>query len=273
MKAKAGLHKNKTSKTSLRGVRVLVTRPARQAETLAQMIEAAGGEAVRLPAIEIAPPANSAALRAALDHLHEFAFAIFISPNAVRQGLPLLRARSGIPPGLRLAAVGQGTLRTLNEEGVEQVLAPAERFDSEALLELLPPAVVAGKDILILRGEGGREHLGESLGTRGARVAYAECYRRVPPHQPDAAALARLRQGEVDILVITSAESARNLCDLVDESGRARLLATPVVVVSERQARACRELGFRAELCVAAQASDAAILTALHAWQARQNSL
>jgi uroporphyrinogen-III synthase len=269
MKAKAGLHKN-----SLRGVRVLVTRPAHQAETLAQMIEAAGGEAVRLPAIEIAPPANTAALHAVLDHLHEYAFAIFISPNAVRQGLLLLRARSSsIPPGLRLAAVGQGTLRALNEEGFEQVLAPVERFDSEALLELLPPDVVAGKDILILRGEGGREHLGESLSARGARVTCAECYRRVPPRQPDTAALARLRQGEIDVLVITSSESARNLCDLVGESGRARLLTTPVVVVSDRQAQACRELGFRAELCVAAQASDAAILAALRAWQARKNSL
>ena len=256
----------------LRGVRVLVTRPAHQAETLAREIEAAGGEAVRLPAIEIAPPANPAALHAVLDRLPDFAYAIFISPNAVRQSLPHLRAR-GLPHGLRLAAVGQGTLRALGEEGFTQVLAPAERFDSEALLELLPPAAVAGKDILIVRGEGGRERLGESLGARGARVAYAECYRRRPPRQPDAAALARLRQGEIDILVITSAEGARNLRDLAGESGQARLLATPVVVVSERQARACRELGFHAELCVAAQASDASILATLRAWRSRQNSL
>ena len=261
------------SKTDLRGVRVLVTRPAHQAETLVQKIEAAGGEAVRLPTVEIAAPANSAALHAMLDRLAEFAFAIFISPNAVRQFLPLVRAHGGMSPGLRLAAVGQGTLRTLHEEGFDKVLAPLERFDSEALLELLPPAVVAGKDILIVRGEGGHKLLGEELGARGARVAYAECYRRVPPRQPDAAGLARLRRGEVDILILTSIEGARNLCALVGESGQARLLATPAVVVSERLAQACRELGFHAELCVSAQASDAAILAALHAWRARQNSL
>ena len=33
--------------------RVLVTRPAGQAERLCSLIEAAGGEAVRLPALEI----------------------------------------------------------------------------------------------------------------------------------------------------------------------------------------------------------------------------
>ena len=260
------------SEPGLHGVRVLVTRPAHQAETLAQKIEAAGGEAVRLPTIEIVAPASTATLNAVLDRLPEFGFAIFISPNAVRQFLPRLRAR-GIPPGLRLAAVGQGTLRALNEEGCENILAPRERFDSEALLELLPSAVVTGKDILIVRGEGGHKKLGESLSARGAHVAYAECYRRVPPRQPDAANLARLRRGEIDILIITSIEGARNLCALVGESGRASLLATPVVVVSERLAQTCRELGFTAELCVAAQAGDAAIVATLHAWRARQNSL
>jgi uroporphyrinogen-III synthase len=258
---------------SLRGVRVLVTRPAHQAETLIQKIEATGGEAVRLPTIEILAPASTAALHAVLDRLPEFSFAIFISPNAVQQCLPLLRARGGIPAGLRLAAVGQGTRRALNEEGFENILAPLDRFDSEALLELLPPAVVAGKNVLIVRGEGGHKKLGETLNARGARVSYAECYRRVLPRQPDAATLARVRRGEIDILVLTSIEGARNLCMLVGESGRARLLDMPVVVVSERLAKTCRELGFHGELSVAAQASDAAIVSALHAWRARQNSL
>jgi uroporphyrinogen-III synthase len=269
----AGPPKNNHINSSLRGVRVLVTRPAHQAGPLVKDIEAAGGEAVRLPAIEIAPPADPAALHAILDRLREFVFAIFISPNAVRQALPHVRAHGGFLPGLRLAAVGQGTLRALNEEGFDRILVPTERFDSEALLALLPPAAVAGKNVLIFRGEGGRELLGEGLSARGARVVYAECYRRVPPRQPDAAALARLRAGEIDILVVTSTEGVRNLCDLVGESGRAQLLATPVVVVGERQAQACRELGFHAEVCVATQASDAAIMAVLRAWRARQNSL
>jgi len=264
---------NNNHKISLRGVRVLVTRPAHQAETLAREIEAAGGEAVRLPTIEIEAPADTAALQAALDRLPEFDFAIFISPNAVHRFLPLLRTRGGVPPGLRLAAVGQGTLRTLNKEGFDRVLAPTERFDSEALLELLPTTVVAGKHILIVRGEGGHKKLGESLDARGARVTYAECYRRVPPRQPDTENLARLRRGEIDILILTSIEGAANLCTLVGESGRARLLAMPAVVVSERLAQTCRELGFHSDLHVAAQASDAAIVSKLQAWRARQNSL
>jgi len=269
----AGLHTNNQPDTSLLGVRVLVTRPAHQAGTLARKIEAAGGEAVRLPSIEIIAPANTTALHAILDRLPEFDFAIFISPNAVQQFLPLLRTRGGVPAGWQLAAVGQGTLHSLNDEGYDNVLAPSERFDSKALLELLPPAVVAGKDILIVRGEGGHQKLGEGLTARGARVTFAECYRRVLPRQPDASILARLRRGEIDILILTSIEGARNLCTLAGESGRAQLLAMPVVVVSERLAQTCRELGFHGDLIVAAQASDAAIVSTLQAWRARQNSL
>lgn len=251
---------------------MLVTRPAHQAEALARLIESAGGEAVRLPTVEIIAPTDPAALNAVFDRLHEFAFAIFISPNAVIQAVPLLHGRGGAPKALRLAAVGQGTRRALQEAGFENVLAPEERFDSESLLELLPHTLVTEKNILIVRGEGGRERLGETLTARGARVSHAECYRRVPPRQPDAAALTRLQRGEIDILTITGLAGLRNLYDLAGESGRARLLATPALFVSERQAQAARELGFNAELRVAAQASDAAILTELLAWRATRNS-
>ena len=261
------------SEDNLRGARVLVTRPAHQAEALAQLIESAGGVALRLPTVEIAAPADPAALDAVLDRLHEFAYAIFISPNAVIQAAPHLRARGGIPAALQLAAVGQGTRRALQEAGFDKVLAPEERFDTESLLELLPSTRVAGKNILIVRGAGGREQLAESLTARGAHLSHAVCYQRTPPRAPDAAILARLRHGDVDVLTITGLGGLRNLYDLLGESGRAPLLATPLLVVSERQAQAARDLGFHAELRVAAQASDAAILAALLAWRAARNSI
>ena len=267
------MHADRPTSTSLRGVRVLVTRPAHQAEALIQKIEAAGGEAVRLPTIEIAAPTDTAALQSTLNRLSAFAYAIFISPNAVRQFLPQLHLHGGVPSGLQLAAVGQGTLRALKDAGFDKVLAPTTRFDSEALLELLPATSVAGKEILIVRGEGGHKLLSESLSARGARVTFAECYRRILPRQPDAAILARLLRGDIDILIFTSIEGAQNLCTLVGEAGQDKLLAMPVVVMSERLAQTCRELGFHAELCVTAQASDAAMVATLRAWRGRQNSL
>ena len=258
---------------NLHGLRVLVTRPAHQAQALAQQIEQAGGEAILLPTIEIAAPTDPAALEHLLAGLDEFDLAIFVSPNAVRAALTVLARHGGLPPGLQLAAVGQATARALRAAGAAQVLAPAERFDSEALLELLPPARVAGKRVLILRGNGGRELLGDTLAARGARVSHAECYRRLAARAPDPAALARVGRGEIDLITVTSVEGLKSLCVLVGDVGRARLLDTPVIVTSERQAAACRELGFRASVHTAAQSSDAAIMAALRAWRAARNSL
>jgi len=257
----------------LHGLRVLVIRPAHQAQSLAQQIEQAGGEAILLPTIEIAAPADPAAFERLLSRLDEFDLAIFVSPNAVRAVLAGLARRGGLPPGLQLAAVGQATAQALRAAGAAQVLAPAERFDSEGLLALLPAGQVAGKRILILRGNNGRELLGDTLAARGARVSHVECYRRLPPPVPDPLALARLARGEIDVITVTSVEGLKNLRALAGDAGRARLLATAVIVTSERQAAACRELGFRAGVYTAAQSSDAAILAALHAWRAARNSL
>ena len=259
------------AQSNLKGVRVLVTRPANQADALAHLIEAEGGEAIRLPTIEIAPPTDPAALDAVLKRWADFHLTIFISPNAVRAAMPRLRA-FGLPPTAPCAAVGQGTQQVLRTEGFENVLAPSTGFDSESLLELLPAASVAGKNILIVRGAGGRELLSETLSARGARIGHAECYRRLPPHQPDGASLARLQRGEIDIISITSVEGLQNLYALVAPADRARLLATPVLVVGERQAKAGQALGFTS-VQIAARASDAAILDALRTWRVARNSI
>jgi uroporphyrinogen-III synthase len=153
------------------------------------------------------------------------------------------------------------------------VLTPAGRFDSEALLALLPPEAVRGRTVLLFRGEGGRELLAETLAARGARVVPAICYRRTRPAQPDPAALAQLARGAIDVAIVTSSESAENLVALAGEAGRERLLSTPLVVVSERTRDSCRALGFRGPITVAARADDEALLAALAAWRAAQKNL
>jgi len=253
-------------------VRVLITRPAHQAGPLAERIAALGGIPIRLPTLEIAGPADPAALDAALARLSAFDMAVFVSPNAVRAVLARLKPQQ-LPASLQLAAVGQGTRRALNEAGVHNVLAPTERFDSEALLDLLPETTVRGRRVAILRGAGGREWLGEELARRGADVTAIECYRRRPPQTVDAAALAQLVEGNIDIVTATSVEGLRNLDRLAGLSGRATLRATPLLVVGERQAQAARELGFHAGLLTAIRADDESIVAALCAWRRAQKNL
>lgn len=257
----------------LSNVRVLITRPAAQAQRLAQLIERAGGEAIHFPALEIAAPLDSTALKRVLADIARFDIAIFISPNAVAYGLAHLKEHVGLPPHLTIAAIGRGTAKALVETGVTKIIVPPDGSDSETLLALPQLIDVTGKRIVIFRGEGGRELLGDALRARGAEVAYAECYRRVRPATDAAPLAARLNAGNLDIVTVTSVETLHNLHDMLDPPSRERLRRLPIVVVGGRQAEACRALGWAREPVVARGASDEAILAALEAWRASQNSL
>lgn len=246
--------------TALAGVRVLVTRPAHQAQPLCQLIERAGGVAIRFPTIEIATPADPAALERLLDRLDRFDIAIFVSPNAVTHALDALRARQQtLPPRMIVACIGAGSARALAEGGVATVVTPA-RSDSEGLLEVAPLREVAGQRIVIFRGEGGRELLADTLRQRGADVEYAECYRRRRP-RVDAGAITRdFMQGRIDVVTVTSADALRNLHDMLDALAVPRLQKTPLVVASERIGELAHELGHDGPLAIATDASDEAIL-------------
>jgi uroporphyrinogen-III synthase len=144
---------------------------------------------------------------------------------------------------LRVAAIGKGSVRELERFGITGVIAPDRQFDSEHLLELPELLSVAGQRVVIFRGDGGRELLGDTLTARGAHVDYVECYRRERP-QVDAAPLLAAWDGHtLHAVTMTSSEGMRNLYEMVGESGRGRLCATPVFAPHPRIAAVARELG------------------------------
>lgn len=231
--------------TGLAGRRVVVTRPAGQATQLAALIREAGGEPLLFPVLEIFDVVESPQLCELIEHLECFDLAIFISSNAVRKALALVRARRDWPAGLRVATVGRGTARELRRQGFAAVIAPEARFDSEGLLGLPELNQVAGKRVVIFRGAGGRELLGDTLIARGAAVEYAECYRRGRPAADPAPLLAWCQRKELAAFTVTSSEGLANLRDLLGDAGRECLAATPLFVPHERIAAAARALGVR----------------------------
>lgn len=230
----------------LAGRRIVVTRPAAQADALCDAIRAAGGEAVSFPVLAIAAVEDDASLRAVLDRLDDFDLAFFVSPNAVEYGLAAVRARRAWPPHLAVATVGKGSERALARAGFEHVIAPASGFDSEAVLALpeFAEAAVRGRRILIFRGDGGRDLLAEVLRARGAEVVHAGCYRRYRPALDPALLLAPAARGELDALLFTSSEGVRNLAAMVGEGGLKALGAVAVFASHPRIAEQARAAGF-----------------------------
>src|SRR5205085_343425 len=127
------------------------------------------------------------------------------------------------------AAVGEATAEALRNSGFPRVISPHERHDSEALLQEPRLRAVRGENIIVFRGEGGREQLRKELEARGARVSYAQCYRRVKPHLDPAGLLASWDRGEVHAVNALSAETLENFVSLLG-SGAERRLATVALV-------------------------------------------
>ena len=217
---------------TLGGRGIVITRPRDLAPAFARLVEARGGHAVLFPTIAIEPlPAP-----VALSRLREYDWVIFVSPSAVRV------ARQGAAdwPPAHAAAVGAGTRRELEAAGVASATAPTDGADSEALLALPQMQEVAGKRVLIVRGEEGRALLGEALAARGAAVQYAACYRRARPPGDCAALEAAWREGRVHAITVLSAQALDNFIDM---GGERLAHGLPLFVPHQRVAHHARARG------------------------------
>jgi uroporphyrinogen-III synthase len=202
---------------------VVITRPRAQAELLAPRVAALGLQPVLFPLLEIHPPEDSAALRAVLRTLRQYALVVFVSPNAIDAAFRHMDA--GWPAEVAIGIVGAGSRAALAQHGVEapdfHIVAPPnpEKTDSEGLLAALDLQTLQGRKVLIVRAQAGRDFLSDALHRAGVQVDHIGAYRRVAP-TPDQAAIAQLRSllDSNSCWIITSSEALRNLMQMLPQT-------------------------------------------------------
>jgi uroporphyrinogen-III synthase len=262
-------HESPSSTLSGRGV--VVTRPLKQCDALLGMLRACGAHARCLPVVEIEAPSDPAPAIRALNALEDFDIAIFVSANAVRKALELRTDGRAFPNTLAVAAVGPATREALEQAGVRVEIEPSGEYSSEGLLR--SPALTAGavrdKRVLLVKGEGGRSLLADTLTQSGAHLTRIDVYRRCRPQGSIHALLGEPLKG-FDFIVLTSGTALDHLLELASPEESAHVLNTPLVVVSTRLAEIVVERGARHEPIVAAKPADAAIVDALERWLAKR---
>ena len=248
---------------TLAGRTIVVTRPAGQAETLCEAIEARGGQAVRFPVLGIAPAADVAPLADVTARLEDFDLAFFVSPNAVDFALGYILERREWPPHLDVSTVGGGSERALHRMGFAHVIVPISGFDTESVLALPEFSALAmqGRKVVVFRGDGGRDLLGEVLAQRGAEVEYVTVYRRYCPETDSRDLIAAAQSDALDAIVLTSSEGVRNLETMLGPDGLRALCEVAVFVPHPRIAGFALEAGFRR--VVETDAGDAGIVAGL----------
>lgn len=250
---------------SLEGLSVLVTRPQGQADTLMAAIEAAGGKAKHCAVMDIVELSDKVQLeqcKQKMMALDEFQHVIFISGNAVNFGMEWVHQYwPQLPVGIHWHGIGKKTVAQLIAQGVPCKAYTLEgAMNSEALLQHKSLQQLAQQKVLIVRGMGGRDYLAQQLTQRGAKVSYAECYKRVLPALADGELMELIQQQAINTVCLNSGESVTNFCQLV---GGNRLNKITIVVPGARVAAIARELGF-GHIVTAESASDQSMLEALN---------
>lgn len=254
---------------SLSKTPIVITRPKSQAEPLAARLAAMGRDPRIFPLLEIQPLADTTQLTAAMNSLNNYAMVTFVSPNAVDAAFSCL---SQWPQGLVAAVVGEGSRRALAKYGVTYenatVLSPvdAQRTDSETLLEVLDLPALAGKKVLIIRAETGRELLADRLREAGISVDQIAAYSRNAPmldvqrrHE-----LSQLIDARCD-WIITSSDALRYLREDVQQvagtSGWEQIRRATLIVPHVRIAETAKNMGF--EQIILSASGDEALMAAI----------
>ena len=228
------------------GRRIVVTRARKQADGLAQRIEALGGEVIEFPTIEIQPPTSFADLDRAVRQIDSYQWIIFTSVNSVEPFLERLKLAAKTTGDLgqaQVVAIGSETAKRLSVAGVAVSLTPG-RFQAEGILESLIPADLAGKRVLIPRAAKARDVLPDTLRQWGARVDVVEVYRTVAPAFDAAAIRHRLHQGEVDVVTFTSSSTVSNFVQLCGGGSLASIVGRALVAsIGPITAQTIAELG------------------------------
>lgn len=217
-------------KKPLFGKRVLVTRAADQADSLAQALRERGAQALELPMIRIQPPLDPAPLKAAVKNLHAYQWLVFTSQNGVRAFFTEL-ADQGLDSrslhGLRIAAIGPSTAQALSPFGVRADLMP-DSYRGEALADSMlaqhAQRNMQGVRVLIPRAAVARDVLPQMLRAAGAVVDVVEAYRTYGASPETAQELAALvDQGGLDIVTFTASSTVDHTLAALGTEGAKRL--------------------------------------------------
>ncbi|MFC4657033.1 uroporphyrinogen-III synthase [Rheinheimera marina] len=236
---------------------VLITRPAGKADQLLASLDEMQLPYLYQPLIttQMVPLSGKAP-----SLLQQADGIIFVSVSAVSCLQQQVDCRELTAP---LYAVGSTTGSLLQKCAGREVLFPQDQR-SEGLLALPALQDVAGKHLVVVRGNAGRELIKRGLLERGAKVSYLQSYKRVPLPLDGQSLLDQWRQQQIQCIVVTSNEILQLLFQLISAEGHSWLWSRQWIMVSPRMRDAALELGIP-EQCIflSANANDQALLDSI----------
>ena len=208
----------------LAGWKVVVTRPKGRSSRTSMELRKRGAEVLELPSIATVPSENNNALRGAMEVIDAYSWLVFTSPTGAEiffDELKTMRKDIRALANLKIAVIGQGTAKVLEDKGIIVDLIP-DKYDGEALGRTLSEIVNEGDKILIPRARVGNEKLVTLLTDKGAVVDDVPTYDTVYEKSPIVQVDKEISSGDIDCVIFTSASTVKGFVEstkLEDYSG------------------------------------------------------
>lgn len=255
------MHKNNPlQKDALKGVRLLITRPQAQAEQLAQQLQAAGGQALIYPTIEIATVNNN--WQEQLTQLQNKSWAYIIVTSqyawqaATRHCLNLRKNH--------FIAIGSSTAACLQQDAITNISIPNSYGSDSALqLDILQHEQIHGKNILLLTGTHPRPLLANTLKQRGAQVSTIETYQRVCPQRDWSKIVAAWQAKPPHAFTASSIHCVENLVQILDDKHADLITKMHCIAGSKRIATTCKQQAWGKRIWLAESPANNAIMDVL----------
>ncbi len=246
-------------------MKIMITRPKEQMLGLVHSLEATGNLTILAPLIRIEH------LKLVPNDLKQFIdwsnIIIFTSQNTILPTIGRIKDLE-IFDEKKIFAIGRKTRERLLAKKIGQVSIPKSTNSTEGLLTLneLSQFHIGNKNILIVKGQGGRKKLGHNLLKRGANLKYIDSYQRKETN----ISISRVLQAEdiktPDLIIITSGSILLSLVKKIKSENLNALFSTPLLVVSQRLAKIARRLGFNGAIRTSENANDESILDSIKYW-------
>jgi len=229
-------------------MRVLVTRPRKDAAEFSLALGEIGAEAFFLPTIDIRPVKDSGPLDQAISHLSDYDWLVLTSANAADAVLDRKTALGlgRFPENLQIAAIGPKTAARLLDEGVRPHFIPTE-YVSESILSGLGD--IHDLWVLLPMADTARDTLPRAIQQADGIAHVVTAYHTLPA-EPDLAGLTALCDG-VDVITFTSGSTARNFVLLLEHAGLDpfHLSGDPgIACIGPKTAQTAQELGFSVKI-------------------------
>lgn len=244
---------------------VLITRPDERGQQLVEMLAEQGIFAIHQPLFRLEAGQELPLLPAVLGRLNPNDYVFAVSKHAITYAhKALTEVGFHWRSDLHYFAVGQTSANYFASHIEQAVHYPIKFENSEGLLELPEMQDLAGKNIVILRANTGRDYFPEQATERGANIQCLECYQRIALTENIGEQLSLCKRAGIDTIVSTSVEMLQALVEQTAAADQKWLVDCCLLVVSPRMAYFAQKLGWQpSHIRIAAKADNQSLFTAL----------